>query len=113
MRDVLTVFLLLVGSIFTLFAALGLARLPDLYLRLQATAKASTLGMGALVLAVGSHFSDGGVMARSLLILAFVFITGPAAAQAIARAAHRNDVPLTERTMIDELREDRLREESR
>jgi multicomponent Na+:H+ antiporter subunit G len=107
MRDAIAALLLFVGSVFTLLAALGLARLPDLFMRLQATTKASTLGIGSLALAVAVHYASGGITARAMLVLAFVFITAPAGAHVIARAAHRAGVPLWSRTLADELAESR------
>jgi multicomponent Na+:H+ antiporter subunit G len=107
MKDAVATLFLFVGSVFTLLAALGLARLPDLFMRLQATTKASTLGIGSLALAVAVHYSSGGITARAMLVLAFVFITAPAGAHVIARAAHRAGVPLWSRTLADELAESR------
>jgi multicomponent Na+:H+ antiporter subunit G len=109
MREAIASILLLVGAVFTLLAALGLVRLPDLFMRLQATTKASTLGVGALAVAVAVHYASGGVSARAVLVLAFVFITAPAGAHAIARAAHRSGVPLSPRTIVDELTEEQER----
>ncbi len=105
MREALASLLLLIGAAFMLLAALGLVRLPDLFMRLQATTKASTLGLGSLALAVALHFDNGGVTARALLVLAFVFLTAPAGAHAIARAAHRVRTPLWARPVADELAE--------
>lgn len=107
MREFIASLLLIVGAVFTLLAALGLVRLPDLFMRLQATTKASTLGVGALAIAVAVHYASGGVSSRAILVLAFVFITAPAGAHAIARAAHRSGVPLWPRTLADELSEER------
>lgn len=107
MREIVASLLLLVGAVFTFLAALGLVRLPDLFMRLQATTKASTLGVGALAVAVAVHYATGGVSARAMLVLAFVFITAPAGAHAIARAAHRSGTPLGPRTLADELAEAR------
>src|SRR5215218_9757122 len=42
--------LLVVGASFMLLAGLGVLRLPDLFMRLQAATKASTLGVGCLML---------------------------------------------------------------
>jgi multicomponent K+:H+ antiporter subunit G len=81
--------LLLTGGAFALVGALGLVRLPDLFARLHGPTKATTIGIGAVVLAVlllGG--GDGGETPwRVLLIPLFLFVTAPVAAQAIARAA--------------------------
>ena len=107
MTEIIAAVLMLVGAIFCLLAAVGLVRLPDLFMRLQATTKASTLGVGALATAVALTFQSGEVTARALLAFAFLLITAPAGAHAIARAAHRYGVPLFEGTITDELTRDR------
>ena len=43
--------LVLVASVFLLVGAIGLVRLPDFYMRLHAPTKASTLGVGGVLLA--------------------------------------------------------------
>jgi len=110
MNEIATSLFLIIGALFMLLAALGLARFPDLFMRLQATTKASTLGIFSLLMAAATHFQDVDVTARSLLILAFVFITAPAGAHAIARAAHLSGVPMWKQTSRDELAEARERE---
>lgn len=107
MNEFLASFLILVGSVFCLLAAVGLVRLPDLYMRLQATTKASTLGVGSLAIAVALTFGEVGVTARALLSFAFLLLTAPAGSHAIARAAHRYGVPLFKGTLADELARDR------
>ncbi len=101
---VVTCILLVIGSTFVFLAALGLVRLPDVFMRLQATTKASTLGVGGLLLAVATYFWEVDITARSLLVLVFIFLTAPAAAHAIARAAHSAKVEMWEHTVRDDLR---------
>jgi multicomponent Na+:H+ antiporter subunit G len=103
MREAVAAALLFIGSVFCLLAALGLVRLPDLYMRLQATTKASTLGVGSLAIAVAVHYAEFGITARAMLAFAFVLLTAPAGAHAIARAAHRFGVPMSESALADEL----------
>jgi multicomponent Na+:H+ antiporter subunit G len=95
--------LLVVGALFMLLGALGVLRLPDLFMRLQASTKASTLGAGCLLLGVAIHFQDLGVATRAALVIAFFFLTAPVGAHMIARAAYAVGVPLWEGTLIDEL----------
>jgi multicomponent Na+:H+ antiporter subunit G len=102
--DVLTATLLSVGSLFTLLAAVGVVRMPDLFTRMQTASKATTLGVASIVLASAVHFRDLGTSVRALLITVFLFLTAPVAAHAIARAAHLLGVPLWEGTVVDELR---------
>ena len=104
LSDVIVSALLLLGAGFLLLAAIGIVRMPDLFSRLQAAAKASTLGAGFVVIALAIFFNDIGISARALLIIAFLFLTTPVAAHVISRAAYFIGVPLWEKTIIDELR---------
>ncbi len=44
--------LLLIGSVFSLLAAVGILRLPDLYTRMHAASKAGTMGSGLMLIAI-------------------------------------------------------------
>lgn len=100
----LTEALLLAGSAFMLSGALGLLRFPDFYTRMQAPAKAGTLGKACLLLAVMLHFRETEVTVQALLIIVFFYATAPAAAHAIAQAAYLAGIPLWTESCIDELR---------
>ena len=79
-------FFLLVGTIFTFVAAIGLLKLNDGMTRLHAPTKAGTVGIGAFLLAsvCGSYaFRDGSM--HELLILLFLFVTAPISANFIAK----------------------------
>jgi multicomponent Na+:H+ antiporter subunit G len=104
MSEQISAALLVVGACFMLLAGLGVLRLPDLFMRLQAATKASTLGVGCLMLGVAVHFQDLGVTTRAVLIIAFFFLTAPVGAHVIARAAYAVGVPLWKGTITDELR---------
>jgi monovalent cation/proton antiporter MnhG/PhaG subunit len=104
MSEALSAALMLVGAAFALLAGAGVLRMPDLFMRMQAATKASTLGMGCIVLAVAVHFGELGVVTRSVATVIFVFLTAPVAAHMIARASYFVGVPLWEGTIIDELR---------
>lgn len=96
--------LLVAGAAFLLLAAIGVVRMPDLFMRMQAAAKASTLGVTFMILAAGVYFGDLAITTRVLLVIAFLFLTAPVAAHVIARAAYFVGVPLWEHTVVDELR---------
>ncbi len=87
--DLLVAALLVAGAFFTVTAALGLVRLPDLYTRMHAASKVGTAGSGLLLLAAGLHAQDGAVVARVLVGLGFLVLGAPVAAHLIARAARR------------------------
>ncbi len=77
---------LLIGTIFTLVAAIGLLKLNDGMTRLHAPTKAGTLGIGAYLLAsmINSYtFGEGSL--HELLIMGFLFVTAPVSANFIAK----------------------------
>ncbi|MGE0361410.1 MAG: monovalent cation/H(+) antiporter subunit G [Vicinamibacterales bacterium] len=106
MIDVLVAVLWLSGSGFALLAALGILRLPDVFTRMQASTKASTLGVGCLLLGVALHLGDFASFIRVASIGAFILLTTPVAAHVIARASYLADVPLWKGTVLDERRRD-------
>lgn len=107
MSERISAMLLIVGSLFMLLAGLGVLRLPDLFMRLQAATKASTLGVACLLLGAAVYFQDLGVASRAVLVIAFFCLTAPVGAHMIARAGYAMGVPLWEGTLIDELRDSR------
>jgi len=105
MRDLLIAALLSGGAFFVLVAAIGLVRLPDLFMRLSATTKASTLGIALVLAAVAVYFQEPGVTGRVVAIIAFIILTTPVAAHMIARAAYFNRVPLWQGSVCDDMRD--------
>ena len=102
MREFIAVALLTLGGIFMLLGAVGIVRMPDLFIRMQATAKSATLGLGCMMLGVALYFGDSGVAARALIIVLFAFMTVPVGNHMIARAATFLKVPMW-RTEINDL----------
>jgi multicomponent Na+:H+ antiporter subunit G len=104
MRDVISLILMLIGAFFMFVAAVGVARMPDLFLRMSATSKSATLGAACILLAAAVHFNDFGIITRAVATIAFLFMTAPVAAHRIGRAAYFLGVPLWEGTTRDDLR---------
>ncbi len=95
--------LVLIGSLFMGIAGIGLLRMPDLFMRMSCTTKASTLGMGFLMMAVAVRFPNLEIVTRALAVTLFVFLTSPVAAHMIARAGYVSGVPLWNKTIADQL----------
>lgn len=98
--------LAVIGGLFSLVAAIGLVRLPDVYSRLHATGKSSVT---AVIFLMGASFiyfaySHGWAVWKLLLVIIFVVLTTPVAALMIARSAYRTRVPLDKRTHHDDLK---------
>ena len=107
--DTLTAILWLGGAAFCLLAALGVLRMPDVFTRMQASTKASTLGVGCLLLGAALQFGDFASFIRVASIGAFLLLTTPVAAHVIARASYFADVALWQGTAVDERRRDDAR----
>ena len=104
MTDIVTAIVWLVGSAFALLAAVGVLRMPDVFTRMQASTKASTLGLGCLLMALAIRFPDTAIIVRAAAIAAFMMLTTAVAAHVIARAAARSGAPLWKGTLLDERR---------
>ncbi|MEN8221004.1 MAG: monovalent cation/H(+) antiporter subunit G [Pseudomonadota bacterium] len=78
--------LILIGASFLFLGALGLVRMPDVYNRIQAGTKATTLGTLALLAGVAFHHPAW--LPKLLLIALFVLLTSPVGSSTIARAAY-------------------------
>ncbi|HVM30393.1 MAG TPA: monovalent cation/H(+) antiporter subunit G [Candidatus Limnocylindrales bacterium] len=103
LNDVVTAGLALAGATLMLLAAVGILRMPDLFTRMQASAKAASLGSGMILLAAAVHFAELAVVVRALLAIAFIFLTAPISAHMISRAAYFMGVGLWERNVVDDL----------
>ncbi|MCO6484732.1 MAG: monovalent cation/H(+) antiporter subunit G [Saprospiraceae bacterium] len=103
MTDWIILFLMATGVLFILLAAVGIVRMPDLYLRISVTTKAATLGTGLVLMATAWHFQDTAVTARILAIILFIFLTAPVGAHLIGRASYFVGVPMWRRSVIDQL----------
>ena len=87
--EIVLVALLAVASFFIFVGSFGLLKLKDFFKRLHGPTKASTLGVGCVLIAsIGYHAYTGtDPQPRELLITAFVFITAPISAHLMAKAA--------------------------
>lgn len=75
------------GGVFVFLAGVGTLRFPDIYARMHAATKASTLGVALVGLAV--VWGLDGDWAKALVAVGFVFVTAPTAAHFVGRAAYR------------------------
>lgn len=94
MSEILTGSFLIIGSLVILLSALGVVKMPDIYLRMSATAKAATLGISIILITTGFYFGTTEIMSRTILIVIFLMITAPVASHLLGRAAYKNKLPL-------------------
>ena len=92
--------LILIGSLFALVGSIGLLKLPDFFMRLHGPTKATTLGVGALVIGSMLFFSAQreGISLHEILITVFLFMTAPVSANLLAKAAMHQRLKRIERT---------------
>lgn len=101
----LIVIFISVGVFFILVTAIGLIRLPDVYIRAHAASKSATLGVMSILIGVFLHFwlIEGNFNPRIILGIVFLFITGPVGGHMMAKAAYFSGVPLAKETVRDDM----------
>ena len=100
--DILLSLLLVTGAVFGLIGSFGLLKLRDTMQRLHAPTKATTVGVGAALVASMAYFAmvEGRVSWHELLITLFLLLTAPITGNMLAKAhMHRRmrkeDLPPT------------------
>ena len=104
MRIFFGYFLLYFGAAFLFLGAFGLIRLPDLYTRMQASTKSTTLGAFSSVLGVGILMPHWFV--KCLVVAFFILLTAPVSSSALMRAGYKTGVPFDKkRTVVNKGKE--------
>ncbi|MFN3613344.1 MAG: Na+/H+ antiporter subunit G [Rubrimonas sp.] len=91
--EIVVAAMLVVGGVFGFVGSFGLIKLPDLMTRLHAPTKATTLGVGGVLLGSMVHFAaiEGKFSLHEVLVTLFLFLTAPITANMIAKAwLHRD-----------------------
>jgi len=84
--------LILLGSAFLFLGGLGVLRMPDVYNRLQAGTKATTLG--AMTVIIGSALIAPAIATKAVLLVIFIALSNPISSSTVARSAYRAGIPL-------------------
>jgi multicomponent Na+:H+ antiporter subunit G len=111
--DVVAIAFLIFGLFFMSVGALGVVRLPDFFNRMHAATKCVTLGIsglligGGIILATHAHANPIMILTTISLVIIFQFIASPVGAHMLGRAAHLDGCPMWDKTLSDELAEDR------
>lgn len=92
MGELLGSIIALGGAVFLLLASLGLIRMPDVYNRMQAGTKATTLG--SMLVFLGFALVMPEAWPRLVLLILFILLTNPLSSHALARSAHIQGVPV-------------------
>lgn len=103
MTDWIAFIALIAGALFVLISAIGLLRLPDLFMRMHATTKTTSLGITLILIGVIAAFPEWNIVLKGLLIIAFIFLTNPLGAHMISKAGHLLGIKKWGRYMRDDL----------
>jgi multicomponent Na+:H+ antiporter subunit G len=96
----------LIGSIFLFLGALGLLRMPDIFNRMQAGTKATTLGSILFLAGTALAHAECTCIGKIVILILFIIFTNPLSSHALARAAHHIGIPLAKKTVKDDLAKD-------
>ncbi|MFP4617997.1 MAG: monovalent cation/H(+) antiporter subunit G [Spirochaetaceae bacterium] len=100
----------ILGAVFLLLASLGIIRMPDVYNRMQAGTKATT--MGSILFLLGIALASPSWLGKVILLIVFIVFTNPISSHVLARAAHYRGVALSEKYSVrDCLADDEAGEE--
>ena len=103
MTDIIVGVLALFGTLFVFFAAVGMLRMRDTYLRISVTTKAATLGIGLLLVAGAVHSYELAITAKVFVIILFLFLTAPVSAHLIGRTSYFSGVKLWKNSVMDDM----------
>jgi multicomponent Na+:H+ antiporter subunit G len=98
--------LLLFGVAIRLLSTFGILRFGDVYLRMHASTKASTLGLFFILGATAVYFADPLITIKMIALFVIYFFTAPIGTQVLAHGAYVSGVPMVKETRIDQLAED-------
>ncbi len=94
----------LLGSLFLFLGAMGVLRMPDVYNRMQAGTKATTMGSMLSLIGVGIAMPEW--LPKLAVLILFILFTNPISSHALARAAHFAGIKLTDISLRDNLKDD-------
>jgi multicomponent Na+:H+ antiporter subunit G len=93
-----------IGAFFDLFGCIGLVRFPDVYNRLQAATKCVTLGTIMILVGTAIVAAEPTISIKAILCAAFIALTSPTGAHALARGAYLSGVGLWEKSVVDQFK---------
>jgi len=104
MIDWIIIILSTIGTLSILLAAIGIVRMPDVYLRISVTTKAATLGIGLILIGAAMYFNELGITSRVIAIIFFLLLTAPVGAHIIGRASYFTGIKLWDKSVYDDIK---------
>lgn len=98
LRTISATVLLISGTFFFFTGTVGILRMPDVFTRLHAAAKADSLGAGLWLLGMALICGSRAIAVKLVILTLFIWVTGPTAAHTMARASYRAGIRLDDRT---------------
>lgn len=92
-----------IGAVFLSIGSLGIFRMPDVYNRVQAGTKCTTLGNFLTIIGVGIMQPEW--FWKALIIALFVLISNPVSSHALGRASRKNGISLSDKSVVDKTKE--------
>lgn len=108
--ELISAILMTAGAAFSLLAGVGLHRFDDVFARMHAAGKASTLGLLLILAGAALRLPDLGNVLKLGLVAVLAIITIPAGVHLIARAAWRARTELSDATVFDDASQRRFDE---
>ena len=98
----------LLGALFLFLGSMGVLRMPDVYNRMQAGTKATT--MCSMLSLIGVGIATPEWLPKLIILILFILFTNPISSHALARAAHFAGIKLTDISLRDNLKDDETEE---
>ncbi len=86
-NEIIILVFLISGSLLIFIASIGILRLPDIYMRLHASTKATSLGVMLLLTGAMIYYPTFSVIFKSLAIIIFLYLTIPVSANLLGKSA--------------------------
>ncbi|HOP27835.1 MAG TPA: monovalent cation/H(+) antiporter subunit G [Candidatus Sabulitectum sp.] len=103
MISILAHFFTALGAVILFASGLGVFRMPDVWNKMHAGTKATTLG--SILFLVGMALFHPQWAPKLFLILVFIVLTNPVSSHALARSAHMDPSEKPDNLVMDDLAE--------
>ena len=100
--EIVSYVFMILGGLFYLLGGLGVLRMPDVFNRIQAGTKATTLGAFSMLIGVGISHPDW--LLKVVLIIVFIALSNPIGSSVLAKAAYKSE-PVPSNLVQDDLKD--------